>query len=121
MSYILYISFANTCHFLLCFMSANTLEVDTGNYKGPKALYTLCETVVYKGPKALLSLCKTMTIYKAEGAVMTQTGPTYQYAADLFFPNRHAHLSLYQVLSRQSMCILFSVYISYSRIIIVIR
>ena len=23
---------------------------------------------------------------------MTQTGPTDQYAADLFFPNRHAHL-----------------------------
>ena len=53
----------------------------------------------------------------------TQTGPRYQnlYAADLFFPNRHAHLSLYQVLSRQSICILCSVYISYSRIIIVIR
>ena len=34
---------------------------------------------------------------------------------------RHAYLSLYQVLSRQSMCILCSVHISYSRIIIVIR
>ena len=29
---------------------------------------------------------------------MTQTGPTDQYVVDLFFPNRHAHLSLYQVL-----------------------
>ena len=45
---------------------------------------------------------------------MTQTGPTYQYAADLFSLNRHAHLSLYQVLSRQSMCILCSLHISYS-------
>ena len=49
-----------TCHFLLGFMSANTLEADTGNYKGPKALYSLYETVVYKGPKALLSLYETM-------------------------------------------------------------
>ena len=36
-------------------------------------------------------------------------------------PYRHAYLSIYQVLSRQSMCILCSVHISYSRIIIVIR
>ena len=127
--------------------------MDKGNYKGPKALYSLCETVVYKGPKALLSLCETMTIYKGPKALYslceqwsirarrrcgdpfratviqtgsissTQTGPRYQnlYAADLFFPNRHAYLSLYQVLSKQSMCILCSVHISYSRIIMVIR
>ena len=31
MSHILYISFAYTCHFLLCFISVNTLEEDTGN------------------------------------------------------------------------------------------
>ena len=70
--------------FLLCFMPAETLEVDTGNYKGPKvlyslyekvvykgpkALYSLCETVVYKGPKALLSLYETMTIYKGLNAL----------------------------------------------------
>ena len=85
--------------------------MDKGNYKGPKALYSLYETVVYKGSKAMLSLYETMTIYKSlkallslyetmtiykgpEGAVMTQKGPTDQYAADLFFLNRHAHLSL---------------------------
>ena len=56
-------------NFFLCFMSAQTLEVDTGNYKGPKALYSLCETVVYKGPKALLSLYETMTIYKGPKAL----------------------------------------------------
>ena len=33
--------------FVLCFMHVNTKEVDTGNYKGPKALYSLYETVVY--------------------------------------------------------------------------
>ena len=39
--------------FVLCFMPSKTLEVDKGNYKDPKALYSLYETVVYKGPKAL--------------------------------------------------------------------
>ena len=64
MSYIIYISFAYTCHLLLCFMFAKTLEVDKGNYKDPKALYSLYEIVIYKGSKALLSLYETMTIYK---------------------------------------------------------
>ena len=63
------------------------------------------------------------TVIQTGSMSSTQTGPRYQnlYAADLFFPNRHAHLSLYQVLSRQSICILCFVYISYSRIIIVVR
>ena len=63
------------------------------------------------------------TVIQTGSMSSTQTRPRYQnlYVADLFFPNRHAHLSLYQVLSRQLMCILCSVYISYSRIIIVIR
>ena len=64
------------------------------------------------------------TVIQTGSMSSTQSGPRYQnlYAVDLFFPNRHAHLSLYQVLSsRQSMCILCSVYISYSRIIIIIR
>ena len=69
MSYIIYISFAYTCHLLLCFMSAKTLEVDKENCKGPKALYSLYETVVYKGLKALLSLYETMTIYKGPKAL----------------------------------------------------
>ena len=63
------------------------------------------------------------TVIQTGSMSSTQTGPRYQnlYAADLFFPNRHAHLSFNQVLSRQSMCILYSVHISYSRIIMVIR
>ena len=69
MSYIIYISFAYICHLLLCFMSAKTLEVDKGNYKSPKALYSMYETVVYKGPKALLSLYEAMTIYKGPKAL----------------------------------------------------
>ena len=55
--------------FLLCFMPTKTLEVDKGNYKGPKALYSLYEIVVYKGPKTLLSLYETMTIYKVPKAL----------------------------------------------------
>ena len=57
--------------FVLCFMLAETLEVDKGKYKGPKALYSLCETVVYKGPKELLSLYETMTIYKGSKALLS--------------------------------------------------
>ena len=56
--------------FVLCFMPALTLEVDKGNYKGPKALLSLYETMtIYKGPKALLSLYETMTIYKGPKAL----------------------------------------------------
>ena len=48
-------SFAYSCYLFFCFMFAYTLEVDTGNYKGLKAL---------------LSLYKTMTSIRAEGAVI---------------------------------------------------
>ena len=41
-------------------MPAYTLEVDTGNYKDPKVLLSLYETMNYKGSKALLSLYETM-------------------------------------------------------------
>ena len=48
---IFYISFAYTCHFLLCFMSANTLEADIGNNcLYPKVLYIpegiICHTPI---------------------------------------------------------------------------
>ena len=60
-----------TCHLFLCFMSAKTLKVNKGNYKGPNALYLLYEIVVYKGPKALLSLYEIMTIYKGPKALLS--------------------------------------------------
>ena len=81
-------------------MSTYTLKVDTGNYKNPKVLLSLYETMNYKGPKALLSLYETtnykdskallslyetMTSIKPKGVVMTLTGPTYQCVAD-FYP-----------------------------------
>ena len=61
MSFIIFKSFANSCHLFLYFMPAYTLEEDTGNYKDPKVLLSLNETINYKGPKALLSLYETMT------------------------------------------------------------
>ena len=57
LSTFIYISYVIFKSFVLCFMPVLTLEVDKGNYKGPKVLYSLYETVVYKGSKALLSLC----------------------------------------------------------------
>ena len=55
MSFIIFKSFAYSCHLLLCFMSAYTLEVDMGkNCMYPKVL-SLYETMI--------SIC------------MTQTGP----------------------------------------------
>ena len=56
MSFIIFKSFAYSCHLFLCFMPAYTLEVDTGNYKDPKVLLSLYETTNHKGPKALLLL-----------------------------------------------------------------
>ena len=70
MSFIIFKSFACSCHLFLCFMSAYTLEVDTGNYKDPKVLLSLHETMNYKGPKALLSLHKTMN-YKGPKALLS--------------------------------------------------
>ena len=81
-------------------MYAYSLEVDTRNYKNPKVLLSLYETINYKGPKTLLSLYKTtnyndlkamlslyetITSIRTEGAVMTLTGPIDQCAAD-FYP-----------------------------------
>ena len=40
-----HLSFSYSCHLFLCFMSAYTLEVDRGNYKDPKALLSLYETM----------------------------------------------------------------------------
>ena len=70
MSFIIFKSFAYSCHLFLCFMPAYTLEVDTGNYKDPKVLLSLYETMNYKGPKALLSLYETMN-YKGSEALLS--------------------------------------------------
>ena len=70
MSLIIFKSFAYSCHLILFFMTAYTLEVDTGNYKEPKVLLSLYKTMNYKGPKALLSLYETMN-YKGPKALLS--------------------------------------------------
>ena len=45
MSFIIFRSLAYSYRLFLCFMHAYTLEVDTGNYKGLKALLSLYETM----------------------------------------------------------------------------
>ena len=39
-------------------MPVNTKEVDTENYEGPKALYSLYETVVYEGPRGAIIIVR---------------------------------------------------------------
>ena len=70
MSFIIFKSFAYSCHLFLCFMFAYTLEVDTRNYKDPKVLLSLYKTMNYKGPKTLLSLHETMN-YKDPKALLS--------------------------------------------------
>ena len=70
MSFIIFKSFAYSCHLFLCFMPAYTLAADTGNYKDPNVLLSLYETTNYKGPKALLSLYETMN-YKGPKALLS--------------------------------------------------
>ena len=70
MSFIIFKSFEYSCHLFLCFISAYTLEVDTGNYKDPNVLLSLYETMNYKDPKALLSLYETRN-YKRPKALLS--------------------------------------------------
>ena len=48
MSFIIFKSFAYSCHLFLCFMPSYILEVDTGNYKDSKVLLSLYVTMNYK-------------------------------------------------------------------------
>ena len=85
-------------------MPAYTLEVDMGNYKDPKVMLSLYETVNYKGLKALLSLYETMTSIRTRRCCNDPNGASCSILLN-FIPNRNAHLSSYQVLSRQSIFI----------------
>ena len=108
-------------------MYANTLEVDTGNncmYPKVLSLYEIVISIcIY--PK-VSSLYETVTnacndpngIYVIDS---NRASISVNCMLQQLCPYRHAYLSFYQVLSRQSVYILCSVHISYSRIIIVIR
>ena len=113
--------------FSFIFMPANTLEADSGNnWVYPKVL-SLYETVisVYVYPK-VLSLYETVisvycgdpfgaTVIQTGSMSSTQMGPRYlsmYLLQQLYLPYRHAYLSLYQVLSKQSALLRF-LYISH--------
>ena len=64
MSFIIFKSFAYSCHLFLCFVHAYTLKVDTRNYKDSKVLLSLYEIMNYKGLNALLSLYEDNNLYK---------------------------------------------------------
>ena len=70
MSFIIFKPFSYSCHLFLCFIPTYTLEVDAGNYKDPKVLLSLYQTMNYKVPKALLSLYETMN-YKGPKALLS--------------------------------------------------
>ena len=112
--------------FSFIFMPANTLEADSGNkWVYPKVL-SLYETVisVYLYPK-VLSLYEIVisvycgdpfgpTVIQTGSMSSTQTGPRYlsmYLLQQLYLPYRHAYLSLYKVLSRQSAYYVFCTYL----------
>ena len=146
MVYILYLSCA-----CLGFLSTNTLEADMGNNCMYSKVLSLRDSDLYLSiPEGIITvrdsdlcyiICDPNGPYIPEGIITVrdsdlchvmiqtgsmssiQTGSRYLVNSMLqqLCPYRHAYLSLYQVLSRQSMCILGSVHILYFRIIMVIR
>ena len=150
-----------TCHFLLGFMSANTLKADTGNncmypkvlslYKTvisicnvpegtitvrdsdlylfiPEGIITVRDSDLYLfRPEGIITvrdsdLCHVLcsdpfgaTVIQMGSMSSTQIGPRYlsmYLLHQLYLPYRHAYLSLYHVLSRQSTLLHF-MYISH--------
>ena len=103
MSYIIYISFAYTCHLILCFMPVKTLEMDTRN----NCMY----------PKVQSLYQTTISIYPKRGRY---NDPNGTYVIDLngasisvncmlqqLYPYKHVYLSNYPVISRQSVLLCF--------------
>ena len=110
--FMIHISFINIALSLFtCFMSAYSKKMDTGkNCVYPRVL-SLYETVI--------SIC-ALLYDPNEATVMTQIGsmsstktrPTISICYSNYIPNRHAHLSIYLVISRQSILLCFQ-YISH--------
>ena len=110
--FMIHVSFINIdLSLFTCFMLAYSKEVDTGkNCMYPRVL-SLYETVT--------SIC-ALLYDPNEAAVMTQTGsmsstqigPTIFVCCNNCIPNRHTHLSIYLVISRQSILLCFQ-YISH--------
>ena len=76
-----------------CVMPAFSKEVDTGKDCMYSRVLSLYETVI--------SICTVL--YDLNGVtIMTETEPTISVCYNNCIPNRHAYLSVYLVISRQS-------------------
>ena len=91
--FMIHVSFNHISSSLLtCIMLVFSKKVDTGNdYMYPRVL-SLYATMI--------SICILLYDPNRE-AIMTKTGPTIFVCCSNCIPNRHAHLSLYLVISRQ--------------------
>ena len=92
-----------TSSLFTCVMPVFSKEVDTGKdcmYPRVLSLYV-----------TMISIC--IVLYDPNGiAVMTLTRSTISVCCSNYIPNKHAHLSIYLVISRQSVLLCFQ-YISH--------
>ena len=102
--FMIHVSFIHISSSLFtCVMPAFSKEVDAGNDYMYLRVLSLYVTVIF--------ICNVL--YDPNGvAVMAQTGPTMFVCYNNYIPNRYAHLSIYLVISRQSILIRFQ-YISH--------
>ena len=102
--FLIHVSFIHISSSLFtCVMSTFSKEVDTGNDCMYPRVLSLHATMI--------SIC-TILYDPNEVTVMTQTGPTISVCYNNCIPNRHVHLSIYLVISRQSVLLRFQ-YISH--------
>ena len=91
--FMIHVLFINiTLSLFTCVMPAYSKELDTGNDCMYPRVLSFYATVI--------SIC-TVLYDPNEVAVMTQTGPTISVCYSNCIPNRHVHLSIYLVISRQ--------------------
>ena len=102
--FMIHVSYIHISSFLFtCVMPAFSKEVDMGKdcmYPRVLSLYAI-----------VIFIC-TVLYDPNEVVVMTQTEPTISVCCNNCIPNRHAHLSIYLVISRQSVLLRFQ-YISH--------
>ena len=101
MIYVLFIHISSSL--FTCFMLAFSKEVDTRN----DCMYSR----VLSSYAIMISIC-TVLYDLNRVAIMTQMGPTISVCCNNCIPNRHAHISIYLVISRQSILLRFQ-YISH--------
>ena len=112
--FMIHVSFINIALSLFtCFMPAYSQEVDTGKNCMYSRVLSLYETMI--SIYALLYSSNGAAVITQTGSLSsTQTGLTISVCCSNCILNRHAHLSIYLVISRQSVLLHFSVYIPYT-------